>query len=268
MNEESLNLDQLVKQNERLEKLIKSNRKLTNSFISIISHDIGNALFSISAFSTELSRHCQKLLETIEQMPHSPDCDTVKKFINDCLITDINFIGQSSDHILNTLKGIKKVSKISHLTSNISQQNTKAIVQRVLDSMKLQIKKSGAEIQLDDIPDCLGDQYQLEMIFSILMDNAVKYLDPGRKGFIHIWAKNNDRHNIYCVEDNGHGIPTDYQDTVFEIFQRVHRNDSVEGEGLGLTIMQRLLDLNQGNAWIESEPGSFTRAFVSLPAGM
>lgn len=265
MTEKALNSDQLVKQNERLKELIKSNRKLTNSFISIVSHDIGNALFSISAFSTELSRHCQKLLETIDQMPHSPDYDTVKKFINDCLITDINFIGQSSDHILNTLKGIKKVSKISHLTSNIRQQDTKVIVQRVLDSIRLQVKKSGAEIQIDDIPECRGDQYQLEMIFSILLDNAVKYLDTGRKGLIHIWAKNDDKHNIYCVEDNGLGIPTDYQDTVFEIFQRVHNNDSVEGEGIGLTIMQRLLDLNQGNAWVESEPGSFTKVFVSMP---
>ena len=266
MSEDTLNADQLLKQNERLKQLIKSNRKLTNSFISIVSHDIGNSLFSISAFSTELSRHCQKLLEKIDQMPHSPDYETVKKFINDHLITDINFIGQSSNNILNSLKGIKKVSKISHLTSNINKQNTKAIVQRVLDSIRLQVKRSGAEIQLDDIPDCLGDQYQLEMIFSILLDNAIKYLNPNRKGFIHIWSKDNGQHNIYCVEDNGQGIPTDYQDTVFQIFQRVHKNDSVEGEGLGLTIMQRLLDLNQGTAWIESEPGSFTRVFISLPA--
>jgi light-regulated signal transduction histidine kinase (bacteriophytochrome) len=266
MSEDTLNLDQLVKQNERLKQLIKSNRKLTSSFISIVSHDIGNALFSISAFSTELSRHCQKLLETIDQMPHSPDCETVKKFINDYLLTDINFISQSSDHILNTLKGIKKVSKVSHLTSNINKQDTKAIVQQVLDSTAVQIRKSGAQVQLDDIPDCLADKYQLEMIFSILLDNAFKYLDPNRKGLIHIWSQNDGQHVIYCVEDNGKGIPTDYQDRVFEIFQRVHKDDSIQGEGLGLTIMQRLLDLNHGNAWIESEPGNFTRAFISLPA--
>jgi signal transduction histidine kinase len=70
---------------------------------------------------------------------------------------------------------------------------------------------------------------------------------------------------IYCVEDNGIGIPVEYQDVIFEIFHQLDPEASA-GEGLGLTIVRRILDRHGGRIWLESEPEKGSKFSVSLPA--
>lgn len=69
---------------------------------------------------------------------------------------------------------------------------------------------------------------------------------------------------IYCVEDNGIGIPPEYQENIFEIFRSLDPTGS-SGEGLGLTIIRKIIDRHGGKVSIESEPGKGSKFSVSLP---
>ena len=71
--------------------------------------------------------------------------------------------------------------------------------------------------------------------------------------------------SVYCVADNGMGIASDYQGKVFEIFHRLNPEDNIEGEGLGLSIVTRILDRLGGRIWLESEEGQGSEFFVALP---
>jgi signal transduction histidine kinase len=71
--------------------------------------------------------------------------------------------------------------------------------------------------------------------------------------------------SVYCVEDNGMGIAPEHHDKIFEVFHRLNPDDS-SGEGLGLSIVMRILDRNDGEIRVESEPGKGSRFFISLPA--
>jgi signal transduction histidine kinase len=82
---------------------------------------------------------------------------------------------------------------------------------------------------------------------------------------IQISAKIEDGQSVYCVEDNGAGIAMDHQGKIFEIFHRLEP-EKKGGEGLGLTIVRRILDRHNGKVWVESEPGKGSKFFVSLPS--
>ena len=112
---------------------------------------------------------------------------------------------------------------------------------------------------------CFGDESQINQVFSNLLDNALKYLDESRPGVINIYAKIEDNRSIYCVEDNGTGIAPEYQNRVFEAFYRLEL-EKVAGEGLGLTIVARILGKNDGKIWLESDIGKGSKFFVSLPS--
>jgi len=113
------------------------------------------------------------------------------------------------------------------------------------------------------LPSCSGDEAQIGQVFSNLLDNALKYLDPDRKGVIRI---SGTRQLVYCVEDNGIGVKMSHQNKIFEIFHRLNPGDGTAGEGLGLAIVHRILDRHGGRIWVESKPGKGSKFFVSLSA--
>ena len=111
--------------------------------------------------------------------------------------------------------------------------------------MGFQINEDDVEVTIDDLPNCLGDENMIDQLFSNLVGNALKYLDPDRKGKIHISGTVDGTKSIYCIEDNGVGIHPDHQRNIFQLFHRLNPDDSAGGEGLGLTIVTRILESRQ-----------------------
>jgi signal transduction histidine kinase len=142
--------------------------------------------------------------------------------------------------------------------------NINTLLAGVVDSMEYQIKTAGVMLEIEQVPSCIGDASQINQVFSNLLDNALKFLDNSRHGMIRIYGRVEDGQSIYCVEDNGVGIAPNHQNKIFEIFHQLEP-DHRSGEGLGLTIVRRIIDRHNGRIWIESEPGKGSKFFVSLP---
>jgi chemotaxis family two-component system sensor kinase Cph1 len=140
----------------------------------------------------------------------------------------------------------------------------KDLIAKVVDSFEFKTRKAGVKLEVGRLPQCRGDRIQINQVFSNLIGNALEYLDPERPGIIRISGRKEDSNVVYTVEDNGIGIAPEHQETVFQIFQRVHPK-SRSGEGLGLTIVRHILERHGGKAWLESEPGKGSRFHVSLP---
>jgi signal transduction histidine kinase len=114
------------------------------------------------------------------------------------------------------------------------------------------------------LPPCVADAAQTNQIFLNLITNALKYLDAKRPGIIQVRGNTQENRVIYCVEDNGVGVPPECQDKIFEIFYRVEQN-KCPGEGLGLTIVRQSAEKQNGAVWVESEAGKGSKFFVKLP---
>jgi signal transduction histidine kinase len=137
------------------------------------------------------------------------------------------------------------------------------LMAEVVASFEFQVKESGVKIRVEELPPCYGDETQINQVFSNLLDNALKFLDPDRPGMIRISGKAEKGRVTYCVEDNGIGIADKDREQIFEIFRRLDPDAGI-GEGLGLTIVRKILDRHSGKVWVESEPGKGSRFFVSL----
>jgi signal transduction histidine kinase len=115
-----------------------------------------------------------------------------------------------------------------------------------------------------DLPPCIGDAAQISQVFLNLVGNAIKYQSDrdDRSVVVSGWRENGS--SIYCIEDNGVGIPQQNVSGIFDLFQRLDPNRA-EGEGIGLTIVRTIVDRHNGQIWVESEEGVGSKFFVSLP---
>jgi len=116
----------------------------------------------------------------------------------------------------------------------------------------------------DSLRPVLGNRDTLEMLFSNLIDNGIKYTHDG--GRVSIRSAEENGSIVVTVEDNGVGIPRDQLPLIFEQFYRVKGERPTEGSGLGLSIARKIAELHSGSITVESEVGKGTVFTVRLPA--
>jgi signal transduction histidine kinase len=109
-----------------------------------------------------------------------------------------------------------------------------------------------------------GKTIAMEQILANLLGNAIKFLPPDKPGEIRIRAESTPEETVFLVEDNGRGIPAEARTAVFEIFRRFGPA-GVPGEGMGLSYVQVLVHRHGGRIWCESEPGSGSRFWFTIP---
>lgn len=139
-------------------------------------------------------------------------------------------------------------------------------VELALGNLQASVERSHLELTYDQLPTVLGDLGQLALIFQNLIANAIAYMPEGQTPRVVIHAEEKDGAWCIGVEDNGHGVPADHQDQIFDLFYRDRQADHPEGSGMGLAICKRIVENHGGRIWVESDPPDGATFWFTLPA--
>ncbi len=257
--------DKAEAERERLfEELAEKNKEL-EQVIYVTSHDLRSPLVNIQGFSKELKFSLEELAGFLEsdKIPDNIKED-VFLIIKEDIPDSLKYILTSASKMDALLTGLLKLSRVGRMTSTFQKIDMNRLMNEVRQAFEFHVKEAGATLEITELPYCFGDEMQVNQVFSNLVNNALKYLAPDRPGKIKISGKSEDNMAIYCIEDNGIGIAKEHQKKIFEIFHRLNP-DQTKGEGLGLTIVNKILGRHGGQIWVESEAGKGSKFFVQIP---
>ncbi|WP_288021644.1 ATP-binding protein [Tenuifilum sp.] len=237
---------------EAKEKAEESDRFKT-AFLQNISHEIRTPMNAIVGFA--------EILEN--------DNDNEEK-----ISYYTNVIKQRSYDLLDIVNELLDISRIEsgQLKAEPKPFELEGIFTDLLQTFegyKVRMEKQDVEIRLVPLPPnvsrvIISDEAKLRQVFSNLIHNAMKFT---HKGYIEFgFHELNNDNIVFRVSDTGIGIPTDMQDKIFERFQKSSPKGVIyDGLGLGLTIVQSLINLLGGKIWLESEVEKGTTFYFSIP---
>jgi signal transduction histidine kinase len=123
------------------------------------------------------------------------------------------------------------------------------LIQNALDNLDGHLRSKNITLQIaTDIPDLYGDRTRLREVFENLIENAIKYMGEQTDPIIEIGVR---EQKVIFVKDNGMGIDSRYHTRIFSLFEKL--NPAIEGTGIGLALVKRIVETHGGKVWVESK---------------
>ena len=238
------------------------------SFTYIASHDLRSPLVNLKGFAGEMQHTLndsepllRKAAETLEENEKKKLLNAFEKEIPESL----GFIGAAVEKMDKLTTSIVDLSRIGKRELKREWVNTPQIVQRCVDALGFEVNQKKIKVVIDPLPQIYSDAFAIEQIFSNIIENAVKYLDPQREGHIHIGSKQPVGEVVFWVKDNGRGIAERDNQKVFDVFRRAGNAGEVRGAGMGMAYIKATLRRLRGHIWFESVLHEGSKFSFSLP---
>jgi PAS domain S-box-containing protein len=218
----------------RTAQLEAANAEL-EAFSYSISHDLRAPLRAIDGFSRLLQEQVVNL---------GPEAERYLIKVRDNT--------QDMGNLIDDLLAFSRLGRHSLRLQYITSADLAALARRVADDACAEAPDRRFKLFVGDLPPCEGDVNLLTQVFVNLLTNAVKFTRPREVAEIEIGSLSADDGPAYFVRDNGVGFDMKYVHKVFGVFQRLHTPEEFEGTGVGLAIVQRIINRHNGRIWVES----------------
>ena len=246
------------------EEIDQKNKELEN-YIYVASHDLRSPLVNIQGFSQRLQKQTEEIKHVLTaNEPDNETKDSLAKITNETLPKTLNFILTNVKKMDTLINGLLQVSRTGRITMVITKIDMNRLINTILSHYSFQITEMKAEVSITDLPDCYGDENQLNQLFSNIIGNALKYRDKNRPLELKIAAKTHYNKVIYSISDTGIGIHQRDIEKIWNVFYRVDSTVSEAGDGIGLSLVKRIADKHKGKIWVESEEGKGSTFYVEL----
>jgi signal transduction histidine kinase len=221
------------KERERLIAELASKNAELERFTYTVSHDLKSPLITIKGFLGYLER--DMISGNLERLR----ADTAR----------IHGAVAKMSQLLDELLELSRIGRIVNPPQDVPLAE---LVGPAIDILTGRIVEKGITVDIpQQLPVLYGDAARLREVVENLLDNAVKFMGDQPYPRLEIEVREHSAKDIVCVKDNGVGIDPRYQAKIFQLFERVEQD--VEGTGIGLAIVKRIVEVHGGQIWVESE---------------
>jgi PAS domain S-box-containing protein len=232
-------------------KQLEAANKELEAFSYSVSHDLRAPLRAMDGFSRILlEEYASGLSEEAQRYLHLISTNALRM-----------------GHLVDDLLTFSRLSRQALKKQFVSPDS---IVHQCLDELHAEQDGRRVEISIGELPTCQGDPALLKQVWFNLLANAIKYTRKREVAQIEVGARVDPQApdvSIYFVRDNGVGFEMQYAHKLFGVFQRLHRADEYEGTGVGLAIVQRIVQRHGGRAWVEATVDQGATFFFTLEMG-
>jgi light-regulated signal transduction histidine kinase (bacteriophytochrome) len=246
--------EEVRKLNEQLERRVRQRtrelevaNKDLEAFAYTVSHDLRAPLRAIAGFSQIVARRHRASLNEEGQ-----------RYVDNIVKAAVQM-----DRLINDLLSY---SRLGRKAVNWQPVVIEEVVSQVIDHLSDRVTRTAARLLLpEEMPIINGDWTLLSQILANLLDNALTYHREDVSPRIEMSINADPDFVVLIIKDNGIGIAPEYQEKVFNIFQRLHSQERYPGTGIGLAVVKRSAEMLGGNVWVESTVGQGSAFFVRLP---
>jgi PAS domain S-box-containing protein len=177
----------------------------------------------------------------------------------------IGFAVEGSNRLRTLLQNLQTYTQIGKFPHRRRKQNLSVALKHALENCAGLIKNTGTTIEEGSLPALTFDEVEMTMLFEHLIDNAIKFRDEQTTPHIRIQCMKDGATYVISVTDNGIGIEPDYQNRIFELFQRLNAREIYEGTGLGLAVAKKIVETHHGQIGVTSSLGKGATFYFRLP---
>lgn len=241
-------LDTIIENFNKMAEELSGVETLRNDFISNVSHEIKTPLAVIKNYAAMLKRSDITEEERIEYA---------------------GIIEQSSARLSNLITNILKLNKLENqqIFPDVKEFDLGNQLCECILNMEELFERKNLELDTDieEGVKIKSDEELLSIVWNNILSNAIKFTDEG--GLITVSLRKNDDRAEVDISDTGCGISPDVGRRIFEKFYQGDESHSGEGNGLGLALVKRVIDITGGEIFVESERGKGSKFIIKLPVG-
>jgi signal transduction histidine kinase len=215
-------------------------------FTYTVSHDLKSPLVTINGF-----------LNYVERDAESGNLDRLR--------ADTQRIRDAVNRMYRLLSDLLELSRIGRLVNDSEMISFNDLVDETLKIVYGQLEERGVTVRTQPgMPAVYGDRQRLMEVLQNLVDNAAKFMGNQVNPLIEIGQSGEeDGKPVFFVRDNGIGIPPEYHERIFGLFNKLDPNSG--GTGIGLTLVKRIVEFHGGRIWVESQTGRGCTFYFTLP---
>jgi len=244
LKEEKIRLlnEQLLDNNIQLKSTIEE----LDRFAYVASHDLQEPLRKILVFSDKLQTKYKDSLDTE-------------------VAQSLEKIAKASARMQSLINDLLKFSRETAVQEDFVEIELNHLLHDVIADLEVEIEKSSAQIQLDNLPVVWGIPSLIRQLFQNLLSNAIKFRKKDESPVVRIYSEPRNGLNRIIIQDNGIGFDSKYTEEIFMVFKRLHSYHEFEGSGVGLSICKKIIDKHSGSIKAESKIGEGSKFIIEFP---